>query len=38
MAMLPRLRHQTFYDLPIEVVIVLPGPIQGKMVHPQLRR
>lgn len=38
MAMLPRLRPQTFYDLVIEVAIVRPGPIQGGMVHPYLRR
>jgi error-prone DNA polymerase len=38
MAMLPRLRPATFYDLVIEVAIVRPGPIQGKMVHPYLRR
>ena len=38
MSMLPRLRPQCFYDLVIEVAIVRPGPIQGKMVHPYLRR
>jgi error-prone DNA polymerase len=38
MSMLPRLRPQTFYDLVIEVAIVRPGPIQGDMVHPYLRR
>jgi len=38
MAMLPRLRPNTFYDLVIEVAIVRPGPIQGDMVHPYLRR
>ncbi|MEY9261286.1 DNA polymerase III alpha subunit [Bradyrhizobium elkanii] len=38
MNMLPRLRPQTFYDLVIEVAIVRPGPIQGDMVHPYLRR
>ena len=38
MSMLPRLRPQEFYDLVIEVAIVRPGPIQGKMVHPYLRR
>ncbi|EHY77418.1 error-prone DNA polymerase [Stutzerimonas stutzeri ATCC 14405 = CCUG 16156] len=38
MAMLPRLRPQTFYDLVIQVAIVRPGPIQGDMVHPYLRR
>src|SRR6202012_2337709 len=38
MAMLPRLKPHTFYDLVIEVAIVRPGPIQGDMVHPYLRR
>ena len=38
MAMLPRLRPRRFYDLVIEVAIVRPGPIQGDMVHPYLRR
>ncbi len=38
MAMLPRLKPRTFYDLVIEVAIVRPGPIQGDMVHPYLRR
>ena len=38
MAMLPRLQPRTFYDLVIEVAIVRPGPIQGGMVHPFLRR
>lgn len=38
MAMLPRIRPRTFYDLVIEVAIVRPGPIQGDMVHPYLRR
>ena len=38
MAMLPRLKPATFYDLVIEVAIVRPGPIQGDMVHPYLRR
>jgi error-prone DNA polymerase len=38
MAMLPRLRPRTFYDLVIEVALVRPGPIQGDMVHPYLRR
>ncbi|WP_085664775.1 MULTISPECIES: error-prone DNA polymerase [Pseudomonas] len=38
MAMLPRLRPVKFYDLVIEVAIVRPGPIQGDMVHPYLRR
>jgi len=37
-AMLPRLRPRCFYDLVIEVAIVRPGPIQGDMVHPYLRR
>lgn len=37
-AMLPRLRPACFYDLVIEVAIVRPGPIQGGMVHPYLRR
>ena len=36
--MLPRLKPDKFYDLVIEVAIVRPGPIQGKMVHPYLRR
>jgi len=38
MAMLPRLQPKTYYDLVIEVAIVRPGPIQGGMVHPYLRR
>ncbi|AWL97346.1 MULTISPECIES: error-prone DNA polymerase [Bradyrhizobium] len=38
MNMLPRLKPRTFYDLVIEVAIVRPGPIQGDMVHPYLRR
>lgn len=38
MAMLPRLKPNSFYDLVIEVAIVRPGPIQGDMVHPYLRR
>jgi error-prone DNA polymerase len=38
MSMLPRLRPNCFYDLVIEVAIVRPGPIQGNMVHPYLRR
>ncbi|WP_421684397.1 error-prone DNA polymerase [Stutzerimonas urumqiensis] len=38
MAMLPRLRPKTFYDLVIQVAIVRPGPNQGDMVHPYLRR
>ncbi len=38
MSMLPRLKPKTFYDLVIEVAIVRPGPIQGDMVHPYLRR
>ncbi len=37
-AMLPRLKPRTFYDLVIEVAIVRPGPIQGNMVHPYLKR
>ncbi len=38
MSMLPRLKPKTFYDLVIEVAIVRPGPIQGNMVHPYLKR
>ena len=38
MSMLPRLRPKNYYDLVIEVAIVRPGPIQGEMVHPYLRR
>jgi error-prone DNA polymerase len=38
MSMLPRLQPKEFYDLVIEVAIVRPGPIQGNMVHPYLRR
>ncbi len=38
MAMLPRLKPENFYDLVVQVAIVRPGPIQGKMVHPYLRR
>lgn len=38
MSMLPRLRPQTFYDLVVQIAIVRPGPIQGDMVHPYLRR
>jgi len=38
MSMLPRLKPRSFYDLVIEVAIVRPGPIQGDMVHPYLRR
>lgn len=38
MAMLPRMKPRTFYDLVIQVAIVRPGPIQGDMVHPYLRR
>ncbi len=38
MAMLPRLKPRCYYDLVIEVAIVRPGPIQGNMVHPYLRR
>src|SRR5277367_804716 len=37
-SMLPRLKPRTFYDLVIEVAIVRPGPIQGDMVHPYLKR
>ncbi|TNE60489.1 MAG: error-prone DNA polymerase [Alphaproteobacteria bacterium] len=38
MSMLPRLRPRAFYDLVVQVAIVRPGPIQGNMVHPYLRR
>src|SRR5690606_8597422 len=38
MAMLPRIKPRTYYDLVIQVAIVRPGPIQGDMVHPYLRR
>ncbi len=38
MSMLPRLKPKEFYDLVVEVAIVRPGPIQGKMVHPYLKR
>jgi len=38
MAMLPRLKPRCYYDLVIEVAIIRPGPIQGDMVHPYLRR
>lgn len=38
MSMLPRLRPKNFYDLAIEIAIIRPGPIQGKMIHPYLRR
>jgi error-prone DNA polymerase len=38
MAMLPRMKPKTFYDIVIQVAIVRPGPIQGDMVHPYLRR
>ena len=38
MAFLPRMKPRNFYDLVIEVAIVRPGPIQGDMVHPYLRR
>ncbi|MDB5679481.1 error-prone DNA polymerase [Sphingomonas bacterium] len=38
MSMLPRLRPRQFYDLVVQVAIVRPGPIQGNMVHPYLRR
>jgi error-prone DNA polymerase len=38
MTMLPRLKPREFFDLVIEVAIIRPGPIQGGMVHPYLRR
>jgi hypothetical protein len=38
MTMLPRLKPRCFFDLVIEVAIIRPGPIQGGMVHPYLRR
>src|SRR5699024_9207435 len=38
MAMLPRMKPRSYYDLVIEVAIIRPGPIQGDMVHPYLRR
>jgi len=38
MNMLPRLKPRTFYDLVVEISLVRPGPIQGEMVHPYLRR
>ena len=38
MTMLPRLKPQRYYDLVVEVAIVRPGPIQGGMVHPYLKR
>src|SRR5258706_15533573 len=38
MSMLPRLKPACFYDLVIEVAIIRPGPIQGGMIHPFLRR
>src|SRR6202000_1622890 len=38
MSMLPRLRPREYYDLVIQVAIIRPGPIQGGMVHPYLRR
>ncbi len=38
MSMLPRLKPRNFYDIVIQVAIVRPGPIQGNMVHPYLRR
>ena len=38
MQFLPRMRPRTFYDLIIEVAIIRPGPIQGDMVHPYLKR
>src|SRR5258708_33130856 len=37
MSMLPRLRPRSFYDLVVEVAIVRPGPLQGGMIHPNLR-
>ena len=38
MAMLPRLKPSCYYDLVIEIALIRPGPIQGDMVHPYLRR
>ncbi len=38
MSMLPRMKPRNFYDLVIEIAIIRPGPIQGKMIHPFLRR
>ncbi|MEZ4705491.1 MAG: error-prone DNA polymerase [Bdellovibrionota bacterium] len=38
MSMLPRLKPENFYDLVIEVAIIRPGPIQGKVIHPYLKR
>ncbi len=38
MSMLPRLKPRTFYDLVIEIAIIRPGPIQGKVIHPYLKR
>jgi error-prone DNA polymerase len=38
MSMLPRIKPRTFYDLVVQVAILRPGPIQGDMVHPYLRR
>ena len=38
MSMLPRLKPRTYYDLVVQVAIVRPGPIQGDMVRPYLRR
>jgi len=38
MSMLPRLKPKKFYDLVIQIAIVRPGPIQGGMVHPYLKR
>ena len=38
MSMLPRLKPACFYDLVIEVAIIRPGPIQGKVIHPYLAR
>ena len=37
-AMLPRMRPERFYDLVVQVAIIRPGPIVGKMVHPYLKR
>jgi len=38
MSMLPRLQPRNYYDLVIQIAIVRPGPIQGEMVHPYLKR
>jgi error-prone DNA polymerase len=38
MSMLPRLKPRCYYDLVVQIAIVRPGPIQGDMVHPYLRR